>query len=207
MNILQVMNGWKCLYIYKIIFFTYDKECSIDTSYNTDKFWERYYKWKEPVTKTIFQSNKLFTLGNICCSVIKLYPTLGQAMDCSMWGFPVPHYFPEFARTHVHWVGDAIQLSHPLVTPSASALDFPSIKVFSTELALPIRWPNYWLSLISLQSKGFSRAFSRTTLKKHQFLGTQLSLWSNSYIHSWLLEKKHSFAYMDLYWQRCFSTF
>ena len=67
---------------------------------------------------------------------------------------------------------------------------FPSIRVFSNELALPIRWPNYCPRFISLQSKGLSRAFSSTTLQKHQFLGTQPSLCSNSYIHSWLWEKK-----------------
>ena len=44
-------------------------------------------------------------------------------------------------------------------------------------------------SLISLQSKGLSRVFSNTTVQKHQFFGTQLSLWSNSHIHIWLLEK------------------
>ena len=44
-------------------------------------------------------------------------------------------------------------------------------------------------SLISLQSKGLSRVFSKATLQKHQFFGAQLSLWSNSHIHSWLLEK------------------
>ena len=48
--------------------------------------------------------------------------------------------------------------------------------------------------LISLQSKGLSRVFSSTTVWKHQFLGTQTSLWSNSYIHTWLLEN-HSFDY------------
>ena len=85
---------------------------------------------------------------------------------------------------------------------------FPSISVFSSELGLCIRWPKYWsfsfslilpmniqdwfplglTGLISLQSKGLSRVFSSTTAQKHQFFGTQLSLWSNSHIHTWLLE-------------------
>ena len=80
-------------------------------------------------------------------------------------------------------------------------LIFPSIKVFSNESALRIRWPKYWsfsfsispsneysrlisfwlTGLISLQSKGLSRAFSSTTYQKHQFFGTQPSLWSNSH--------------------------
>ena len=51
-------------------------------------------------------------------------------------------------------------------------------------------WSNLgWTGWISLQSKGLSRAFSNTTVQKHQFFGTQHSLWSNSHIHTWLLEK------------------
>ena len=53
-----------------------------------------------------------------------------------------------------------------------------------------------WTGWISLQSKGLSRVFSNTTVQKHQFFGTQLSLWSNSHIHTWLLEK-YSFDYTE----------
>ena len=85
---------------------------------------------------------------------------------------------------------------------------FPSIRVFSEESFLCIRWPKYlsfsftvlpkniqdrfplgMTDLISMQSKGLSRVFSNTTVQKHQFFGTQLSLWSNSHIHTWLPEK------------------
>ena len=79
---------------------------------------------------------------------------------------------------------------------------FPSIRVFSNELALHIRWPKYWsfsfsispsseysglisfriVGLIFLLSKGLSRVFPNTTVRKHQFFGTQPSLWSNSHI-------------------------
>ena len=51
-----------------------------------------------------------------CCSVTKLCPTLCDPMNCSMPGFPVLHYLPEFAQTRVHWVSDAIQPSHPDTT-------------------------------------------------------------------------------------------
>ena len=81
---------------------------------------------------------------------------------------------------------------------------FPSLRIFSNELTLHIRWPKYWsfsfsispsneysglfplvlTGLISLLSKGLSRVFSNTTVKKHQFCGTQYSLWSNSHIHT-----------------------
>ena len=56
-----------------------------------------------------------------CCSVAKSRPTLGNTVNWSMPGFPVLHYLPEFAQTHVHWVSDAIQLSHPLLSPSPPA--------------------------------------------------------------------------------------
>ena len=60
-------------------------------------------------------------------------------------GFPVHHQLPELTQTHVHWVGDATQPSHPLSSPSPPALNFfPSIRVFSNESILHIRWPTYW---------------------------------------------------------------
>ena len=105
-------------------------------------------------------------------------------MACSMPG-------SEFAQTHVHWVNDAIQPSHPLSPPSPVALNLSSIRVFSSESALHIRWPKYCsfsfnispsneysglipLGLtgwISLQSKGLSRVFSSATIWMHQFSG------------------------------------
>ena len=86
---------------------------------------------------------------------------------------------------------------------------FPNIRVFSNESALHIRWPKYWsfsfnispsmntqdwfppgwTGWISSQSNGLSTVFSNTTVQKHQFFCTQSSLWSNSHIHTWLLEK------------------
>ena len=94
---------------------------------------------------------------------------------------------------------------HPLLFPSI----FSNIKVFSNYLALHITWPKYWDSalasvipmniygwfplgltcLISLQSKGASRVFSSTTIRKHQFFSVQPFLWSSSHICTWLLEK------------------
>ena len=64
-------------------------------------------------------------------------------MDCSMPGFPVLYYLLEFAQTHVHCIGDAIQPSHPLLFLLLPSI-FLSIRVFSNELALCIRWPKYW---------------------------------------------------------------
>ena len=72
-------------------------------------------------------------------------PTLCDSMDCSTLGLPAHHQPLEFTQTHVHWVGDAIQLSHPLSSPSPPAFSLaPSIRVFSNESALCIRGPKYW---------------------------------------------------------------
>ena len=83
-----------------------------------------------------------------CCSVIKSCPTLCEPMDCGMPCIPVPHYLPEFAQVHVHWVGDAIQPFHPLL-PSSLALNLSQHQVFSNESGLHIRWPKYWSFSIS----------------------------------------------------------
>ena len=110
---------------------------------------------------------------------------------------PCPSQLPESTQTHVRWVGDVIQPFHPLLSLSPPASIFPSIRVFSNESVLRIRWPKYWSFLqgasvlpvniqdwsplgwtgwISLQSKELSRVFSNTTVQKHQFFGAQLSL-------------------------------
>ena len=65
-------------------------------------------------------------------------------MNPSTPGLPVHHQLPESTQTHVHWVGDAIQPSHTLSSPSPPALNLSSIRVFSNESALRIRWPKYW---------------------------------------------------------------
>ena len=136
-------------------------------------------------------------------SVTQLCLTLCNPMDCSTPGFPVHHQLPEL--THVHQVGDAIQWPHPLSPP------FPPAFNLSQHQGLFQSWPKYWsfsfsispsnkysglISLgrtgwISLLSKGLSGVFSNTTVQKHQFFDAQLSLESNSHIHSWLLEKPY----------------
>ena len=146
----------------------------------------------------------------ICCgSATKSCPAVCDPMDCSTPGFPVLCYLLEFAQNHIHWVSDAIQPSHPLSPPFSSCPQSFPASVFSNKLALRIRWPKYWrlsfnispsneysgliplglTGLISLQSKGLSIVFSSTTVWKHQFFSAQLSSWSNSHIHTWLLEK------------------
>ena len=77
-------------------------------------------------------------------SVAQSCPTLCDPKDCSTPGLPVHHQLWELAQAHVHHVGDAIQPSHPLSSPSPPALNLFSIRVFSNESALRIRWPKYW---------------------------------------------------------------
>ena len=142
-------------------------------------------------------------------SVAQSCPTLCNSMDCSTPGLNVHHQLPEFTQTHVHWDSDAIQPIYPLSSPSRPALYLSQhqclfqsqfftaggqsvgVSASASVLLMNIQdWsPLGWTSCISLQSKGLSRVFSNTTVQKHQFFGTQLSLWSNSHIHTWLLEK------------------
>ena len=144
-----------------------------------------------------------------CCSVIQLCPALCHPLDWSTPGFPVLHHLLEFAQTDVHWVGDAIQPSHPLSSPFPPAFNlsqhqsFPMSWLFASggqstgasasAPVLPMNiqdwFPLRLTGLISLQSKGLSRVSSNTTVQKHQSFSTQPSLRSNSHIHTWLLEK------------------
>ena len=127
-------------------------------------------------------------------SVTQLCPTLFEPMDYSTPGLPVHQQLPEFTQTHVHWVSDPI---HPLSSPSSPVFNLSqpsgflqmsqffasggqSIGVSASTSVLPMNiqdwFPLGWTGWISLLSKGLSRVFSNTTVQKHQFFGTQLSL-------------------------------
>ena len=142
-------------------------------------------------------------------SVAQSCPTLCDPMNCSTPGLPVHHQLPEFTQTHVRWVGDAIQPSHPVVPFSSCPQFLPasgsfqvsqlfswsgqSIGVSALASVLPKNtqdWsPLEWTGWISLQSKGLSRVFSNTTVQNHQFFSAQPSSQSNSHIHIWSQEK------------------
>ena len=77
-------------------------------------------------------------------SVARSCLTLCDPMNCSAPGLPVHHQLPEFTQIHVHWVGDAIQPSHPLSSLLLLPSIFRSIQVFSNESPLQIRWLKYW---------------------------------------------------------------
>ena len=129
-------------------------------------------------------------------SVAQSCLTLCNPMNRSTPGFAVHHQLLESTKTHVHWVGDTIQQSHPLSSPSPSIFNLSqhpgsfqmsqfftsggqSIGVSASRSVLPMNtqdWsPLGWTAWISLRSKGLSIVFSNTTVQKHQFFGPQLS--------------------------------
>ena len=93
-------------------------------------------------------SNPLQCLSICCCSVAKLCPTPCDTMNCSMPGFPVLCYLPEFAQTHVRWVGDAIQPPHPLSSRSPLVFSFEKPQVFKCLSQPPIQWRYLWYFLV-----------------------------------------------------------
>ena len=145
--------------------------------------------------------------NNQFSSVAQLCPALCDTMDCGTPGFPVLHQLACSDSC------PSSQWCHPTISSCRSLLllssIFPSIRVFSnqsvfrisgqsigvpaTVSVLPMNiqdWiPLGWTGLNFLQSKELSRVFSNTTVQKHQFFGAQLSLWFNSRIHTWPLEK------------------
>ena len=128
-------------------------------------------------------------------SLTQSCPTLCDPMNWGTPGLPVIHQLPESTQTQVHWVGDAIQPSHSLSSPSPPALNLSQhqglfqqvsslhqvAKVLEFQLQhQSFQWifnwsPLGWTGWISLQSKGLSRVFSNTTVQNHQFFGAQLS--------------------------------
>ena len=134
-------------------------------------------------------------------SVTKLGLTLWISMDWSVLGFSVLDYFPEFAQTHVCWIGDAIQPSHPLLPSSPFVFSVSQQK--RSFPPLPIRWLKYWsfcfsispsneylvsfTGWISLQCKGLSRQHYNSNALILQ-CSAFFFFWSNPHIHTWLLE-------------------
>ena len=149
-----------------------------------------------------------FLIFQVLSSVAQSCRTLCDPMNCSTPGLPVHHQLPELTQTHVHWVSDAIQPSHPLSSPSPPAFNLSQpqglfkwvssshqiakVLVSASATILPMNIQDWFPGLtgwISLQFKGLSRVFSNTTVQKSQFFSAQLSLWSNSHVHTWLQEK------------------
>ena len=125
---------------------------------NLDRGWEKHTSGCPGLTEGAWRGTAWCLSGVGCLfsvqfsSVSQLCLTLCDLMDCSTPAFSVYHQFPEFNQTHVHWVGDAIEPSHPchplLLLPSI----FPSNRVFSNESVLCIRWQKYWSFSISIST-------------------------------------------------------
>ena len=124
----------------------------------------------------------------------------------SAFCLPVPHYLLKFSQAQVHWISDAIQPSHPLPPSSPFAFNLSHhqglfkwvgslhqvakvIRASASASVLPMNIQGWFPLGFTWESKGLSRVFSSTTVWRHQFFGPQPSLWSNSHIHTWLLEK------------------
>ena len=143
-------------------------------------------------------------------------PALCDPMDCSTPGLPVHQQLPELTQTHGHWVGDAIQPSHPPSSPSPPAFNLSQHQGLFKWVSF-LHWGSkYWSfsfsispsneysGLISFRIDCFDLLAVQGTLKsvlqhpvqKHQFFGAQLSLWSNSHTYTWLLEKYHMITHM-----------
>ena len=159
---------------------------------------------------------KMVFMWSTCCycSVAQLCLTLCNHMDCSTPGFLVLHHLPELAQTHVRlrpwW---HLTISSSVISFSSCLQSFPASGSFimsrlftsggqrigASASVLPViiqDWfPLELTGLISLQSKGLPRVFSNTTFQKRQLFGTQPSLWSNSEMHAWLLEKSQLWLY------------
>ena len=86
----------------------------------------------------------LYTNVEWTFSVIQFRRTLWDPMNCSMPGLPGHHQLPEFTQTHAHPVGDVIQISHPLSSPSAPALNSSQHQGLFKWISFRIRWPKYW---------------------------------------------------------------
>ena len=149
-----------------------------------------------------------------------------QPMDCSTPDFPVHHQHPELAQTHVRQVGDAIQPSHPLSTPTPPTFNLSSIRLFSNESVLRIRWLKYWSfsfsispsnkhpGLISFRMDWLDLLAVQGTLKSllQHHSSKASTLWLSvffivqlSSIHDYW--KNHSFEYTYLCWQSNISAF
>ena len=131
-----------------------------------------------------------------CCSVTQSCPALCNPRDCSTPGFPGLHHLPELAQTHIHWVGDAMQPSHPLSPPSPPIINLSqhqglfqwvsSSHQVDKVLELQLQHQSFqWTFRTDFLYDGLvgspccprdSQLFSKTTVQKHQFLGAQLSL-------------------------------
>ena len=154
--------------------------------------------------KSHWYRKKLDTINDVVVQSLRCVRLF--TMDCSTPSLSVPHDLPKFAQFPVHQTDDAIELSNPLLPPSPLALRLSQHQGFyqrvgsshcvgsaASALVLPMNiqdwFPLGFTDLFSFLSRGLSRVFSSTTVRKHHIFGTQPFLWFNSYNCIWLLKK------------------
>ena len=115
-------------------------------SCNTNSIQNPDFVWASSVFSQLFNSLSSVQFSH---SVVSNFC---NPMYYSTPGFPVHHQLQELTQTHVHRVSDAIQPSHPLLSPCPPTFILPSIRVFSSESVICIRWPKYWEFQLQHQS-------------------------------------------------------
>jgi len=182
-------------------------------------FWILSFKPTFSLSSLLSESSFVCFINNVQGFLLFLRVVVVRLLSC-VWLFAAPwtaahqvslpsivcQSLLKFKSIDLVMLSHHLILCHPLLLLTST---FPSIRVFTNELALCIRWPKYWrfsfsnsplmniqgwfplglIGLISFLSKGLSRVFSRTTIQNHQFFSAQPSLWSNSLIRIWLSEK------------------
>ena len=123
---------------------SWDTERLLDWKTNTG-VWTLSKEEKEQVKSPSF-SSQFSSFAQSC-------PSLCDPMDCNMPGLPVHHQLPEFSQTQVHRVSDAIQPSHPLLSPFPPTFNLSQSYLFSNESVLCFRWPKYWSFSINLSNE------------------------------------------------------
>ena len=154
-------------------------------------------------------STRLLFVVQLLLSHIQLSHPM-DCMGCSILGFPVLHHLLEPAQTHIHWVGDAIQPSCPVLSPSPPTFSLSqhqglyqwvgSSHQVSQVLELQpqhqsLQWifridyfRIYWFDLLEVQVS--LKSLLQQHSSKHQFFSPQVSLWSSSHIHTWTAGEK-----------------
>ena len=165
----------------------------------------RWMKLEPVIQSEVSQKEKhQYSISSVqLLSRVQLFGTPRTAVHQASLSFTISWSLLKLMSIESGTPSNHVILCRPLLLPPSI---FPSIRIFSHESALHIRWPKLWsfsfsispsseysgwfpLGWTGLISKGLSRVFSNTTLQKHQFFGAQPSTWSDSHIHPWLLEK------------------
>ena len=164
MLVIYPLSAWFFhVFLFSWRLFTLGGWCGLETSnfYKTISWLKRWKMYKFPFSNWLFNEPR-FLLFNLSAAQVRTYYVLkcdnfyyddqfSSVVSDSLWLHGVQHArpprpspTPEFTETHVHWVSDPIQPSHPLSSPSPPALNLSQHQIFLNESGLCIRWPKYW---------------------------------------------------------------